>query len=668
MAKRAVLLVWLVGLVGCGEGSSSLGPGAPVVTGDGGAAFEVGGSGEAGVGTGEVALAILAPAAQAVLPVTSAPEIRVRVESLAMGAAGPAADPIDPGSVRYVLGTGDPDGASVTGSLVGPTFDFEYTARADLTPLPTGPYLLTITAATRSGAVGVASVPVLVDAGPRITILAPRAQGAYKGSAAVEVMIDPLPFELGAPPEAFVGTVAVPLEPGPGLGRYRGALEFNKFDPPLIDDQLFRVVARNQQGTVAEEGVVFFVDDDGPLFETTQPAEGQVVGGVVRIAATLSDRAGVLGPSVVAFIGNRGGEGFELELRPEGRTGVFSALFDTRKLSACLRGAPAGLCNLWPNLSFRASDLLGNERVVAYDIGIDNQPPRIDLDPPDMRIKRFGDGWECSWLFDPLGFAVRLGDPPNDGCGVGQVFDLRARIEDEGNWAAGVKLPPTSLVDPPTVTAFVLDDTAQALAVDIDGDNICDGINPTLIPTTMPPTQSNEILAVRLRPVMPTGAGNFTPDPSIPMDPALTGVCGPGSEPQPPDPLCFEQALTVAIGYPAASSPEPAIWTIEPIDDSRCVGSQFDAHANRIQEGWACIAVVATDRVGNASVSHPLRVYIDYRASTLGPGSLIPHCPAPPASAGPPPDCTGRYDRATNALVAGRCAGARFGPGEVRPR
>ena len=350
---------------------------------------------------------------------------------------------------------------------------------------------------------------------------------------------------------------------------------------------------------------------------------------------------------------------------------MFSALFDTRRLSACGRNGAGGLCVLWPNLSFRAADLLGNERVAAYDIGIDNQPPQIDLDPPQLRLIKFDEGYRCSWSFDPLGPFLGLGDMPNDGCGVPQVFDLRARVEDQANPATGSKAPPTALVDRTSVTAYVLDDTNQALVVDLDGDGVCDGVNPLLVPTTMPPAQSNEILAVRLAPVMVQGDGNFTRDPSVGMEPALASRCVAGKDQNSPAPLCARQELTVAMGYPTAQDTEPAIWTIEPVGTNRCVGSQLDTHANRIQEGWACIAVAATDRVGNAGVSHPLRVYVRYRGDQLtvdprgpsGCGSM-----APPAGAGALPDCTGVYDRATNRVVAGSCTGPRFPTGELRYR
>ena len=73
--------------------------------------------------------------------------------------------------------------------------------------------------------------------------------------------------------------------------------------------------------------------------------------------------------------------------------------------------------------------------------------------------------------------------------------------------------------------------------------------------------------------------------------------------------LCNFLQPSIAISY---ASGEPAIWSVEPINKLYCQGSQFDTFANNIDEGWACIAVGTVDKVGNFSVSAPLRVYIKY--------------------------------------------------------
>ena len=45
---------------------------------------------------------------------------------------------------------------------------------------------------------------------------------------------------------------------------------------------------------------------------------------------------------------------------------------------------------------------------------------------------------------------------PNDGCMVPQVFDLRARIEDDGNRAIGLKVTPIAGIDPDNTNVYIL--------------------------------------------------------------------------------------------------------------------------------------------------------------------------------------------------------------------
>jgi hypothetical protein len=118
-------------------------------------------------------------------------------------------------------------------------------------------------------------------------------------------------------------------------------------------------------------------------------------------------------------------------------------------------------------------------------------------------------------------------------------------------------------------------------------------------------------------------------------------------DPLPPPALCTFLQPSIAIGY---AFDQPAIWSVEQVDTLHCFGNQFDALANNIAEGWACIAVATTDFSNNSSVSAPLRVNIQYkyngRHGQLGPGT--------------PPACTGTYDRTTKAVTPGPCKTRRF--------
>jgi hypothetical protein len=422
--------------------------------------------------------------------------------------------------------------------------------------------------------------------------------------------------------------------------------------PPLSGVQLLDVTESDGNAT-SEVKRTFTIDTTGPTFSKMFPAAGDIVGGVVPISATVSDESGVLASSVIAVIGDEAGNPvFTLNLTLD-PTGSYSTLFDTANLTGCQPSPATSLCIVYPTISFRAADLVGNQSVVGYDIAVDNIPPVADLDPPQMRGRRLGvNGYECSFAFDPLSLNRFVGDMPNDGCLVPQVFDLRARIEDDGNRAVGLKVVPIAGIDPDNTNIYVWhvvdpsDPNAPPLAVDTNGDGTCDAINPLLVPTSSPPTQSNQVLQIRLAGVPPAGSADFRPDSTLPSG----APCGQGTATAPPKALCVSSQPTIAIGY---ADNDPAVWSVEPIDSDRCLGNQFDALANNIPEGWACIAVATADLAGSKSVSAPIRVYIQYN----DPSGF---CAAPPSSAGAPPNCTGTFDPTTNTAALGSCQARTF--------
>jgi hypothetical protein len=662
-----VALIWLA----CASQRSPDLPGIPAGTTSGGSPSSLPSGRTFDGGAGELRVTILVPPAMAALKGGTAPEVRAQVASVAPGTDQPSTDAVDPTSVTFALRTpgGTDKDPAASGRLFGPMPAGQFSGRLDLGKVPTGDYTLTVAAASQAGARGAASLPVRVDSGPRITVVSPREGGSYKGSLVAQVVIDSAPFEPTGAIEASVGTTPVTLTPSGAPNSYQAPVEFLKFNPPLVGEQAFRVAASNAAGTRTDVTVRFSIDTLGPALTDAEPKEGTVVGGVIRIRVKVADPAAVLGGSVIAVIGNKTDTIFKLDLRPESAAGVYSELFDTARLTRCRPLPDPSLCIVFPTLSFRAADTLGNEATLSYEIAVDNQPPVLDLDPPpDVRIIRYDTRLHrtiCSWAFDPLGDYRRPGDMPGDGCAVPQVFDLRARIEDAGNRADGLKQAPTAGVDPLTTSLYVLDDTAQSLVVDVDGDGVCDAINPKLVPTTSPPLQSNQVLAVRLAAVPPHGRGDFTADPAL-IDPAVLAAypgCSQGQDPESPRPLCGSTRVTVALGAPAATGPDSAIWALEPITSREpwCLGSQFDTYANQIGDGWVCVAAAATDRLGNASVSPPLRLWVQQR----GLGQLGVVCPGPPPGAPPPPDCTGSFNRASGALSASPCQSRRFPPRQV---
>jgi hypothetical protein len=480
----------------------------------------------------------------------------------------------------------------------------------DVSGLVSGAYELHLTATTLGGTSGTAVRVFRADSGPTITITKPAEGSPYKGSIAAQVTISDAIFAPISGVTMSVGShVLTPSGPtGTPATQWTTLIDFNAYMPPLDGDQLFAVSATNSNGTKTSASVHFVIDNQGPSIAMTVPAAGTIIGSLTTIAAVVTDPASVLDSSVVAVIAH-GGQSFTVKLDPDPATaGRYSHQFDTRLLD---------IHDLYPTVSFRASDLLGNESSIGYTVALDNTPPLADLDPSShfrVRVKN-ASVWSCSWEFDPLG-----SDAVDDGEKTAQLFDVRARVEDRGNTplAGGADIIPISLVDPARVELLVLDDTTQPLVVDSDGDGVCDKINPLLVPTTTP-MSSKDALLVNLIPIASAGHADLTGDPSIANDPTLP--CGPGTDAAHPDPLCYTTDLTIAIPYTTGS--EPAIWTLAPVIPSglQCVGNQFDAFANNVHDGWACMAVRAADKLGNVQVSRVLRVCVDHD----GVGNECPH-------------------------------------------
>jgi hypothetical protein len=467
----------------------------------------------------------------------------------------------------------------------------------DISKLESGDYEMTVTVTTRSQAREMATVKFQIDAGPVIRIEAPIENKYYRDSAPINVTVtDPL-FEIESV-KMFLGQTELDPE-GPTNGQYNGTIIFNAFDPPLEGDQLLTVRATNKKGTETVLRRKFVSDNKGPSITSAEPAIGDLIGRVIAISAQVSDPAGVLDSSVVAVIAH-GDRMFEVKLEPPGAgsmlpAGTYQALFDTARL-------PANA--LFPSISFRASDIPGNQSSVGYLVSLDNTPPLADLDPPTdfYMVKKVNDIDRCSWPFDPLGT-----DAVDDGDTVSQLFDVRARIEDQGNTPlfGGTDFTPIAGIDNSRVQLLILDDTSKALVVDTNDDGLCDNVNPLLTPTTVPMSSSDALL-VNLLPISPAGGSNYTP-----RQPPDGAPCITGDDTRAPDALCLTTSMTEALYY--TNGGQAAIYSVGPVvtDGLQCVGRQFDTLGNHVQDGWICLAVAVSDSLGNLQVSRPIRVCVN---------------------------------------------------------
>jgi hypothetical protein len=603
---------------------------------------------DAGAPNGTVVIAIQSPAADTLLSVNAAADVAAKI-TMSMGAT----DVVDPSTVRASLVPMGVAGSVSAAPLVGPTGMNLFSGKLSLAGLGTGDYVLTVTASSSAGVSGSASINVKIDGGPRITVISPIAGHHYKGGLIIQAFIDPGDFGPATNVQCSIAGTPIMLTPTGTGTQFRGVFELS-MPVALTGDQVFEVSAKDNKGTTTDLKFLFNVDITGPVIASPLPAPGSITGQVIRIAANISDGAGLDASSIQVLIGDKTNPQFKLPLTLD-QMGAYSALFDTKQLTSC-KLASNSLCIVRPTLSFRAADALGNETTLSYEIAVDNIPPIADLTPPPLRVSKVGtDGLWCSFAFDPLSNDIYNGDAPDDGCRVPQMFDLRARIQDTGNNATGIKGAPIAGIDPDVTAAYILADTSQPLVVDNDGDGFCDVINPKLVPTTTPLTGPRQVLKVRLRPVPPAGNADFRKDVTVPP------VCLPGEDLIPPIDICKMENPKVAISYAGGL---PAIWAVEPIapdNPNYCFGSQLDTLANNVPEaGWRCIAVATGDKNGNLSTSMPIRVWVDY-----GYQGSFDWCLKPPPSAPPPPSCTGSFDKTSDTVSPKACTARKFQPGEI---
>jgi hypothetical protein len=235
----------------------------------------------------------------------------------------------------------------------------------------------------------------------------------------------------------------------------------------------------------------------------------------------------------------------------------------------------------------------------------------FDLDPPELREVTYSaelDAYFCSRLFDPVG-----DDATSDGEAVAQLSEMRVRAIDRGNGALSVSdvILPTADLEPATVQMYILDDDSVPLLVDTNGDGQCDDINPVVVPAIVPMT-STEARVIDLFGINDTGSSHFAP-PLVPYGSTPEVADGSCSEPPDSDPplnLCISVELSRVIKNELLE--EPAIYGIPPSSPLACLGNAFDSQASNISDGWACIAVIGEDKLGNRGVSAPLRVCFDH--------------------------------------------------------
>jgi hypothetical protein len=569
---------------------------------------------------------------------TAGTEVQGDTLTVTASITSPTSTPIDAQTVNITITP--PGGSVINGAMSLTATAHVYSGHLDIRAVPSGNASFTVSASDTTGLKGSASSAYIHDHGPTITFVQPSAPTAH-GQITLEAIVDDSlhPITMLSQVTAGIrtlGDITLAAVAGASPFRVTATIDLNSFNPTLDGPQLITIEATNVKGTKGRATRQVTVDNAGPVIAIDAPAAGTFVGGVLQIQATITDLSDVNDASVVAVFGGNLATSVALR-RPDSTSHVYSGFFDVRSL---------GKSYVFPELSVRADDALGNHGQIGEEIIVDNTPPWMTMNGAiQMRVSKPDDqkNAECSRLFAPLGPVTD--QVAKEGDVVPQIATLRARIEDHGNYAPGLLQELFSGIDATQVTLFAepasIGGMASILAVDTDGDGVCDDVNPLLIPT-VDVTMPNEALSLQMAPLTGTGTADYRFDSSSSPPNAAPAGCaevGDAGVTVPPDSLCPQTGMTYVL--PGADKVSP-IWSIAPVTGAECGGFQLDT-LNRLPEGPTCVIARAVDKAGNQNVSYPLHICID-RGGGLCAGFM------PNAS-----DCTGVWNKVTQMIDPGFC-------------
>lgn len=270
------------------------------------------------------------------------------------------------------------------------------------------------------------------DPGPVIRFVSPAQESRHKSSVSLDVAVGDT-FEVTSF-KVRLGSQELTLKEisrQASETRYATTIAFDDpaFGAPLAGKQVLTAEATNENGARSVETRTFFVDVEGPEITILTHEPGGLIGSVIEVAAQIEDPAGVNPATVQCIIGNELLKRTVTLRQDDTDAALFSGQFDTSTLSDE---------QLWPVMSFRAEDTLGNRSHRDIEVGLDNGAPIVSLDPPENFAywRKEDDVRKCSRWFDPVGR-----EAVNDLDEVHQTPSVRARIEDDGNFVPHTWLP-----------------------------------------------------------------------------------------------------------------------------------------------------------------------------------------------------------------------------------
>lgn len=550
--------------------------------------------------------------------------------------SAPNANDVDPTSVRLALRDGagkvlqEKDGTSTTNAG-------EYAADFVVTSFASGKVSFICSAADRQKVKGTDTLFTYLDHGPIITVLTPKpdSANAVKGGLAVEFLVDPAPLA-DVDPGSEVDNVAFTLDDKPfpleySEGKYHTSLSLDDTDTfPTIPTGAITITASNKRTpapATSTKAYDILVDGSGPVIVIQSPIPQAVVGGNVTLSFTATDAGGSgvdpLSVNVTLYSGAPA-EFFDLNNGWTHTGDKYSYTFDSKLIESHAK--------VQTTLNVRASDKVGNPGASGQSVQIylDNVPPKIDLDP--MNVRTLG-AQGCSGSFDPVGAASLddlQGSLGNEGLNSRFGF-FRAFVEEQTNSEIGQALFYHSGTVQNEVRLYVQPDPEHAttkllINKNPGADNTCDDIGGIDDIQNAPQFSA-------LKPISTTASvgtpWNQKDADAIP----LAGTCTLKSDAK-PQTLCPTHNSDMWYVAYNKQLKEPHVYVVGTpnINDASCSGIDLAFLTADQPEGWVCVAARVLDRAGNVGISPPLRVCVDAPETDFHPACAV--------SSVEPPTCT----------------------------
>jgi hypothetical protein len=465
---------------------------------------------------------------------------------------------------------------------------------------------------------GKATLDTLLDLGPTVTVSDPKPNGIYALGTplVVQFQVDAAPLSDSdneaaiAQVKVSVSGIDVPVAESTTMpGRYQTIIDFsdsNHFPVTPTATQLAIAVSDSRSPTAAtrKTQLDIVIDGAGPSIRVTAPGNLSEQHGDVTLSVTVSDPSGIKVGSLKANVNGM------LYDQWVGTAPNFSLKFDTTTF---------GLDKTQLTINVTAADTIGNiASAPSVVISLDNVPPIVSLDPPNIREYRMsGTSTACSAPFDPVGSYAA-----NDLGTVVLNTYYRALVEDQTNHSPGSHLDYEAGLDPGSVDLYLQPDTTVPLLINTDvdkdtgkpikGKESCDDIGSLDLKTDDP----KRPIKLHMSAVTPTGVAWFPKDQAAynpPGELAAPGWCTAGTDTISPSAICPTSEMTRVITARAQYKP-PVVYAYAPSNNpsaGECTGRGWEQADIRVKAGWLCVAVRALDTIGNIGVSAPLRVCFD---------------------------------------------------------